>query len=96
MANPFSSIETSINAGVIGALGNATLTWGAYSAGGVWSHGYADSLGMVNAEKTFTALSADLPAIAQGASVTLASVAYTVQAIEPDGTGMIRLSLRKS
>lgn len=93
MVNPFAAIETSVNTAALAALANATLTWGAYSANGVLDRDYADRLGLVTRETRFTALASALPAIAQGASITVGATAYTVRNVEPDNTGMVALVL---
>ncbi len=93
MVNPFAAIETSVNTAALAALANATLTWGAYSADGVLDSAYADPLGLVSKSTRFTALASALPAIAQGASVTVGGVAYTVRNVEPDNTGLVALVL---
>jgi hypothetical protein len=81
---------------VTAALANATLTWGAYSADGVLDSAYADRLGLVSKETRFTALASALPAIAQGAAVTVGGVAYTVRNVEPDNTGLLALVLERA
>ena len=48
MANPFDSIETSLNAVAVGALGNATMTWGSASVAVVFDAAYYDAAGMAN------------------------------------------------
>jgi len=93
MVNPFAAIETSVNTAALAALANATLTWGAYSANGVFDRDYADRLGLVTRQTRFTALSSALPAIAQGASVTVGATAYIVRNVEPDNTGLVALVL---
>lgn len=96
MPTPFATIETAVNARVMGALANATLTWGAYSADGVMDADYADRLGLVTRQTRFTALASALPAIAQGASVSVGGVSYTVRNVEPDNTGLVALVLERA
>ena len=96
----FAAIETAINAATTGALANATATWGAYTAAGIYAREYSDDLGIGNRQPTFMALASALPGIAQGAIVSIAyqsaTLAHTVRGIEPDGTGMIRLILERA
>ena len=96
MANPFDSIETSLNAVAVGALGNATMTWGSVSVAVVFDAAYLDTAGMANSRPQARCLASDVAAMSPGASVSLHSVAYTVQAIEPDGLGMATLILRRT
>lgn len=81
---------------VTAAIANATMTWGAYSADGVFDADYADRLGLVTRQTRFTALASALPAIAQGASVTVGGVSYTVRNVEPDNTGLVALVLERA
>jgi len=96
MSTPFAAIETAVNTATASALANATLTWGAYTADGVFDSDYADPLGLVSRQTRFTALASALPAIAQGAAVTVGGVAYTVRNVEPDNTGLIALVLERA
>ena len=96
MANPFESIETSLNAVAVGALGNATMTWGSVGVAVVFDAAYLDTAGMANSRPQARCLASDVAAMSPGASVSLHSVAYTVQAIEPDGLGMATLILRRT
>ena len=96
MSLRMAGLETESARRVSAAMANATLTWGAYTANGVLDSAYADRLGLVSKETRFTALASALPAIAQGASVTVGGVAYTVRNVEPDGTGMLALVLESA
>ncbi len=96
MSLRMAGLETESARRVSAALANATMTWGAYTANGVLDSAYADRLGLVSKETRFTALASALPAIAQGASVTVGGVAYTVRNVEPDGTGMLALVLESA
>lgn len=93
MATSFSAVETAVNAAACAALANATLTWGALTADGVLDRSYADPLGLVSRSTRFVTLAAALPSIAQGASVSVAGIAYTVRNVEPDGSGVVSLLL---
>jgi hypothetical protein len=86
----------SLNDAVVSQLGDTTLTWGAYTAPGLLISDYADPLGLVSRQTRFTALASALPAIAQGAAVTVGGVAYTVRNVEPDNTGLIALVLERA
>ena len=96
MSLRMAGLETESARRVSAALANATLTWGAYTANGVLDSAYADLLGLVSKETRFTALASALPAIAQGASVTVGGVAYTVRNVEPDNTGLLALVLERA
>lgn len=96
MANPFESIETSLNVVAVGALGNATMTWGSVSVAVVFDAAYLDTAGMANSRPQARCLASDVAAMSPGASVSIHAVAYTVQAIEPDGLGMATLILRRT
>lgn len=53
--------------------------------------GFVDTVG-----PTFTFATAGWPAVARGAAITIASVAYTVTGIEPDGTGVTVVTLQRA
>jgi len=96
MANPFESIETNLNAAAVGALGNATMTWGSASVAVVFDAAYYDAAGMANSRPQARCLESTVAAMSPGASVSIRAVTYTVQAIEPDGMGMATLILRRA
>lgn len=73
---------------------NATLSVGG-TATGVFDNGYVDVLQIVgSASRAFTGSAADLAAVTIGSTLTIDSVAYTVAALEPDGTGVTRVILK--
>ena len=96
MANPFDSIETSLNAVAVGALGNAAMTWGSASVAVVFDAAYLDTAGMANSRPQARCLESAVAAMSPGASVSIRAVTYSVQAIEPDGMGMATLILRRA
>jgi hypothetical protein len=100
MGTPFAALESALNTGALAALANATLIWGGYRADGLFQAAYADTLGIGNARPAFRCLSASMPDLAQGESVSVdygtASTTYTVSAIEPDGTGLIQIILERA
>ena len=93
MANPFASIETSINAACLGVLANATAVIGGASVSGTFDANFKDALGVASSRPVFICASTDVSAVTPGASVTINATAFTVRAIEPDGTGMATLIL---
>lgn len=92
----FSAIESTINSACIGLISNASMTWGATTLSVVFDAAYADPLGMTNNQPRATCLSSLISAMTVGASVSINSISYTVQAIEPDGGGMSTLILRRA
>jgi hypothetical protein len=89
----YAAARSRMNDAVVSQLGDTTLTWGAITAQGLMQSEYADAFGIVTRQTRFTALSSALPAIAQGASVTVGATAYTVRNVEPDNTGLVALVL---
>jgi hypothetical protein len=71
-------------------------TVGGVSVRGIFDATYADPLGMAGNQPVLTVASEDLPSVAVGQAVVLNATAYTVQAIEPDGTGITTLILRRA
>ena len=94
MGTPFAAIESSINAACIGALANvsATLASGAV-VNGILSAPTGAQIGIISTAPELVAHTSDLATVANGQTITINSVAYTVRAIEPDGTGITRLTL---
>lgn len=91
----FAYLEASLNAAAVGQLGNATLRWaGGGTAAVVFDARYVDALGMATNQPRLRALSTDVADLAIGAAVTVDGVAYTLQAVEDDGTGLVTLILR--
>lgn len=73
---------------------SATLSVGG-SASVLFDAPYADALQIYgNAQRSATGKTTDLSAVTVGSTLTINAVAYTVAAIEPDGTGMTRLALK--
>lgn len=73
-----------------------SATVGGVACRGIFDAAWADTLGMGNTRPQLLVATADLPALAVGAAVTVPAGAYTVQSIEPDGTGMATLILRRA
>ena len=96
MSNSFASIEASINAASLSALANATAQVSGVSVGGLFDAFYTAPLGMSNSGPTFTALASSLADVAAGDSLTIASTAYSVREVQPDGRGMVALVLEKA
>ena len=92
----FSAIEATINAACMGAIGNASMTWGATSVPVVFDAAYTDPLGMAGSLPRATCASSLIAAMSVGAAVTINATAYTVTGIEPDGTGITTLQLRRA
>ncbi len=76
--------------GVSAAISGGSLQ-GIFDARPGQAFGYVDTVG-----PTFTFATAGWPAVARGAAITIASVAYTVTGIEPDGTGVTVVTLQRA
>ena len=67
---------------------------------GIFDNNPADSLGMTAQEPTYMLPSASCLRVRQGSQLRIPDLGndglYTVQAIEPDGTGMTLLRLQKA
>lgn len=97
MYTPFASLQSGLNSAVIGALANATLTWGvSSSADGVFDNRSNTLLGdlVSGSDPMFTGMTALIGAIAYGTAVAVSGVPYTVVRNEPDGTGLTTLTLQ--
>lgn len=69
-------------------------TVGGVPVRGIFDRRPADAFGMVTGNSpTLTCDESDLPAVANGAAVTIGTASYVVSAIRPDGTGVVVLDL---
>lgn len=96
MTAPFSAIETATASSAVAALANVDATIGGATVRGIFDDAYQDLLGISGSSPAMLCASADVSAVAQGAAVTINSVAYTVSSVQPDGAGMTRLLLSES
>lgn len=71
-------------------------TVGGVSVVGIFDAAYADPLGIVSSQPILTVVAADVAHAAQGAAVSINATSYTIAAIEPDGSGLSRLALRRA
>lgn len=97
MATPFAAVESAVNAGALGLLANATLTWGVSStADGIFDNRSSTLLGdlVAGSDPVFTGLTSQIGGIAYGTSVSVSATSYTVARNEPDGMGVTRLTLQ--
>lgn len=62
---------------------------------GIFDASYQDVLGVSNDGPAFTVGTADVASLDHGDTITIGASAYTVRAIEPDGTGMTVLRLER-
>lgn len=71
-------------------------TVGGVSVRAIFDAAYADPLGMAGNSPQLTIATEDLPAVAVGQAVVVNATNYTVTGIEPDGTGISTLLLRRA
>lgn len=102
-AAPFAALESRLNSAVVRGLSNATATLQTGQVSGIFDAAYQEILGVSSAEPSFLAAAADLAGVARNSAVSITysvlgmvDVAHTVREIQPDGTGMVRLLLRKA
>lgn len=76
--------------------GYALASIGGVDVAVLFANAYAEAFGMAGSAPSALAVSADVSTVAQNAAVTINGVAYTVAAVEPDGTGMTRLRLAEA
>lgn len=72
------------------------VTVGGVAVRAIFDAAYADPLGMAGNQPVLTVATDDLPAVAVGQAVTVNALAYTVTGIEPDGTGITTVQLRRA
>ncbi len=98
MPATFDLLEQRVNRAVVNRLSNAMVTIGVASVPVVFDRLYVDALDgdVAGYLPVITGNDADLAGVVYGTSITVRGDAYTVTALEPDGTGMTRLRLRKA
>ena len=92
--------ENNINDACIAALANATLTWSAGSAMGLFEAAYIDPLGMAGSRPMIECKTSQVGLLTYDTAVTVqktgsaTTTSYTVAEAQPDGRGMTRLFLK--
>lgn len=98
---PFAALESRLNSAVFARIANAEVSIdGGAAFGGIFDDGYAvgsvGPLGMAGAQPAVLVPADQVPAAPVGRPIAVRGVAYTVAAVEPDGTGCARLLLEAS
>jgi hypothetical protein len=97
MPAPFAAREARVNQAVVGHLANAMAIVKGNSVPVVFDRLYSEALDGDAAaySPVVLGMDADLAGVVYGETISVHSQAYTVVEIEPDGTGLTRLRLRK-
>lgn len=73
----------------------ATWSVGAATVNGIFDKDYALQLGLVDGSNPiFMCKAADMPTAAQGQTLTIAGIVYTITDVKPDGSGVLIIELR--
>ncbi len=95
----FESIEQRINSGALSKLSNATALINAVEIRGIFDNETTDDgLGLAGFQSTapqFTCATADVADVQEGDQAVIRGATYRVSEIEPDGSGMTVLILKK-
>jgi hypothetical protein len=91
------SVESAADRAAMLADFGVVATWsGVGQVTGIFDAAYIDPLGQFEGSApVFHAASADLEGIEQGDTLTVDDVVYTVVEVQPDGTGMVLVRLRR-
>lgn len=73
-----------------------SCTIGGASVAAIFSNQSADALQVAGTQPVLTVKSSDVSATARGTAVVVNGTNYTVARIEPDGTGLSRVTLEKA
>lgn len=74
-----------------------SVTIGGVAGIGIFDNAYAQALGFTaGTSPVLIVKAADVPAVAQGDAVVVATLNFTVAGIEPDGTGLALLRLQEA
>jgi hypothetical protein len=72
-------------------------TWQGASVSVIFDNEYIDNLGIAGTNPSALAKATDMPNVKSGQAISINSVNYIIsQPPQPDGTGMVRLELRKA
>ncbi len=98
MPADFDRLEQRVNRAVVSRLSNAMAVIDAAMVPVVFDRLYLEALDGDAAGYAPVVLGkdADLVGVAYGTGLTVRGEAYTVTSVEPDGTGLTRLQLRKA
>lgn len=80
-------------------FGTAATYNGSTSVNGIFDNGFLAVQGATDVEgsaPSFLFADADIPAVAQGGTLLVGAVTYSVIGVHPDGTGMTMLALREA
>lgn len=90
----FAIIEQRVNAAVNKTLANATADFGNdLVIDVIFDAEYAQKFGMSGSNPFITFDKALHPSIVEGDAVTISTINYAVESVEPDGTGMLNVEL---
>ena len=94
---PFEDLEAGVNSAVVASLSNRTLVLnGAVQVRGIFERAAVGEFGLVQSSSVrLTVAAADAGSVARGDVLDDATDQYRVIGIEPDGTGLLVLSLQK-
>lgn len=95
MTAPFAAIETATAANAVAALANVSAVVDGVTVDGIFDNAYGDAFGVAGSVPTLSCASDDIDA-AHGDAVTIGATSYTITNVEPDGTGMTRLTLQEA
>ena len=72
----------------------AVWSVGSATVNGVFDNEFALGLGLMDSSKpVFVCSAADMPTAAQGQTLVINSTTYTINDVQPDGTGLLVLQL---
>lgn len=97
MAAPFAAIETATAANAVAALANVTAVVDGVTVNGIFDNDFLIALGVTaGTGPVLLCAAADITSAAQGDTVVVGGISYTITSLEPDGTGMTLLRLQEA
>lgn len=87
-----------MNRATLAVLANTTATWkGSTEVAGIFDAPNADAFAAVeDTSPSLLCLADDVVGVAHGDAIAIGASSYKVRAIDPDGSGMVRLALTES
>lgn len=62
----------------------------------IFDNGYAEALGISSSDPKALAIAAHMPTVSRGQTLLINSVNYRIEDVQPDGTGLVTLQLKKA
>lgn len=73
-----------------------SATWQTQTVQVIFDRAYLETLGISGSNPVALTAEANVPGVARGQAILIQSTNYTIDDIQPDGTGMVLLQLKRA